>query len=199
MSLDEHRLLFVVVLGILVLLAASPGLARLLVLPRTESFTELWLLGPNHKAEDYPFNITTGEEAQVFLGIGNQLGYAAYYNVAVKLSNQNQSRPDSFNRTPSTLSPLYEIRAFVADEDTWETPLTFSLGYDLDANQSQIQVHDVALNNAQLNVGNFTSGWDSEKDGFYCNLLFEAWIYNAEASSFQYHERFVGLWLNMTV
>ena len=181
------------------LLAASPGLARLLVLPRTESFTELWLLGPNHKAEDYPFNITTGEEAQVFLGIGNRLGRAAYYKVAAKLSSQNQSRPDSFNRTPSTLPPLYEIRAFVADEDTWETPLTFSLTYNVDANQSHIQVYSVTLNDAQLNVGNFTSGWDSEKSGFYCSLFFEAWIYNAEASSFQYHERFVGLWLNMTV
>jgi len=198
MSLEEHKVLFIVVLGVLVLFAASPGLTRLLVLPRTEFFTELWLLGPNHKAEDYPFNVTAGEEYQVFLGIGNRLGYAAYYKVAVKLSNQNQSRPDSFNRTPSTLPPLYEIRAFVADEDKWETPLTFSLTYNRDENQSHIQVHDVTLDNAQLNVGSFTSSWDSEKNGFYCNLFFEAWIYNTETSSFHYHERFVGLWLNMT-
>ena len=199
MSLEEHKILFFVVLSVPMLLAVSPGLSRLLVFPRTEFFTELWLLGSNHKAEDYPFNITAGEEYRLFLGIGNQLGYAAYYKVAVKLSDQNQSRPDSFNRTPSTLPPLLEIRAFVADEDMWETPLTFSLNYSLDTNQSHIQVHSVTLNSAQLSIGNCTSGWDSERDGFYYSLFFEAWIYNMEAGSFQYHERFVSLWLNMTV
>jgi hypothetical protein len=29
-------------------------------------------------------------------------------------------------------------------------------------------------------------------------LLFELWIYNPESAVFSFHNRFVGLWLNMT-
>jgi hypothetical protein len=41
--------------------------------------------------------------------------------------------------------------------------------------------------------------WDSEFEGFFYQLFFELWTYDEAVSSFQYHNRFVGLWLNMTV
>jgi len=197
-NLEEHRVVFMIITGILVLLVASPGISRLLVLPRTEFFTELWLLGSNHMAENYPFNVTNGEKYNVFLGLGNHLGYTAYYKIAVKFRNQTQSGPDSFNRTPSSLPALYEIRAFVADEATWEIPITFSFNYEYDEVRSQVDVKSITVNDVVLETKNSTITWDAKNNGFLGNLFFELWIYNSTISGFQYHERFVGIWLNMT-
>jgi len=194
-SLQEYRVLFVVVTGILALVVASPALSRLLVLPRTEFFTELWILDSNHMAEDYPFNITRNYDYSVFLGIGNRLGYCAYYLVEVKFRNQTQSAPDSFNRTPSSLPSLFNITAFVADEGVLEIPLTFSFDYGYN---EQVELYSLTLNDVALDIKNCTIAWDSEKKEFSGNLFFELWIYNKTTGNFQYHERFLRLRLNMT-
>ncbi|MGB9135417.1 MAG: hypothetical protein WCC63_07560, partial [Candidatus Bathyarchaeia archaeon] len=179
------------------------ALSRLLVYPRTEYFTELWLLGPSHTAEDYPFNITRGNSYSIFLGIRNWLSYCAYYSVQVKFRDQNQSAPTSFgptgNPTPSTLASLFNLTAFVADEGVLELPLTFSFGYALNETISEVKVYSMTLNGALLDISGSSLVWNSNKKGYAGNLFFEAWLYNASTGSFQYHERSVGLWLNMTV
>ena len=191
------------VTGILALLVASPALSRLLVYPRTEFFTELSLLDPNHRAENYPYNITRGQNYSVFLEIANHLGYTAYYLVEVKFRNMTQSAPTSFgphaNRTPSTLPSLYNITAFVADEGMWEKPLTFSLDYAYNDMLSQIEFGSLRFNDVVLNVTGYRTAWDPVGKGFFGYLFFELWLYNATSSSFQYHERFVALRLNMTL
>jgi len=199
MSLGDYRVLFLTVTGILALLVASPALSRLLVLPRTEFFTELWILGPNHMAEDYPFNISRNHDYNVFLGIGNRLGYCGYYLVEVKFRNLTQSAADSFNRTPSSLPSLFNITAFVADEGVWELPLTFSFDYDYNETVLMVEFNSLRLNDVVLDIGNCTAVWDLERKGFFGDLFFELWIYNGTIGSFQYHERFVNLRLNMTV
>ena len=198
MNLREYRVLFITVTGILILLVASPALSRLLVYPRTEFFTEMWILGPKHKAEDYPFNVSRGQNYSVVLGIENHLGYCAYYVVEVKFRNQTQSAPTSFNRAPSSLPPLYNITAFVADKETWEYPLTFSLDYMYNKTLMQVEFYSLKLNDVVLNLTGYTTAWNAEKNGFFGNLFFEAWICNTTINNFQFHERFVGLWLNMT-
>lgn len=199
MGLQEFRVVFVAVTGILVLLVASPALSRLLVLPRTEFFTELWILGSDHMAEDYPSNITRNHSYSLFLGIANRLGYCGYYLVEVKFRNLTQSAPDSFNRTPSGLPALYNITAFVADEGVWELPLTFSFDYEYNETVSRVEFYGLTLNDVALDMRDYTAAWDSERQGFFGDLFFELWIYNGTIGSFQYHERFVGIWLNMTV
>jgi hypothetical protein len=198
MGLQNYRVIFIAVTGILALLVASPALSRLLVLPQTEFFTELWLLGPNHRAEDYPFNVVRNHNYSVFLGIGNRLGYCAYYLVEVKFRNQTQSAPNSFNHTHSSLPALYNITAFVADEKVWELPLTFSFDYGFNATLSMIEFKRLTLNDVVLDLRNCTATWDSAKKGFFGYLFFELWIYSRTSGSFQYHERFLSLKLNMT-
>jgi len=201
-SLEEHRVVFMVVTGVLVLLVASPALSRLLVLPRTEFFTELWILDSNHVAEDYPFNVTRNRNCSVFLGVGNRLGYCAYYLVEVKFRNQSQSAPTSFgpvgNRTPSSLPALFNITAFVEDEGVWEIPLTFSFNYGLNGVLSQVEFYNMVLNDVVFDMGSQRIAWNSTNSEFRGYLFFELWIYNATSSGFQYHERFVNLRLNMT-
>ncbi len=203
MNLRECGLFFWTVVGVLALLLASPVLSRILVYPRTEFFTELWIFDANHRTEDYPFNISRNQNYSIFLGIGNRLGYCAYYVVQVKFRNQTQPAPTSFgpieNRVPSSLPSLFNITAFVADETVWETQLTFSFDFQYNETVSQIEFGSLRLNEIPLNMNGYTIAWDSEREGFYGHLFFELWIYNDTASSFQYHGRFVNLRLNMTI
>jgi hypothetical protein len=199
MSLHEYRVTFMVVTGVLALIVASPALSRLLVYPRTEFFTELWILGPDHRAEDYPFNITRNHSYSVFLGVGNRLGYCGYYLVEVKYRNLTQSAADSFNRTPSSLPSLFNITAFVEDESVWEQQLAFSFDYDYyNETVSPVEFSSLALNDVELDMSDYTVAWNSEKNGFFGDLFFELWLYNDTVSGFEYHERFVSLRLNMT-
>lgn len=198
MSLGDYRVLFLVVTAVLALIVASPALSRLLVLPRTEFFTELWILGPDRMAEDYPFNVSRNQDYGVFLGVGNRLGYCGYYLVEVKFRNLTQSAADSFDRTPSSLPSLFNITAFVEDEGVWELPLTFSFDYDYNETVLQVEFSSLTLNDVALDMRSCTVAWNSTNNGFFGDLFFELWIYNDAVSGFQYHERFVNLRLNMT-
>lgn len=196
MRLQEYSVLFIAITGVLALTVVSPALSRLLVFPRTEFFTEFWILGPNHMADDYPFNVTRNQNYSIFLATANNLGYCAYYKVEVKFRNQTQSAPNSFNFTPSSLPALFNITAFVADKESWELPLMFRFNYEY--NMTLLKVNILTLNDVTLNMENYTVMWDSQKHGFFGYLFFELWIYNQTISSFQYHERFTSLRLNMT-
>ena len=129
LNLQQFKALFIIVTAVVALLAASPLLQRILVYPQTEFFTEFSLLGPGHMAQNYPYNITQIGTYAVFLGITNNLGSCAYYQVQVKFRNETQSAPDSFNLTPSSLPSLYNIAAFVADKESLELPVTFIFSY----------------------------------------------------------------------
>jgi len=197
MNFQDYRTLFQVGSLAFVLLAASPALSLIVSFPRGgESFSELWLLGPNHMAEDYPFNVQAGESYSLFLGVGNHLGHSAYYLVCAKFRNQTQPLPNASGSEPSSLSSIYEFQFFLADGDVWETPVTFAIpGASIQGDS--VVVESVSVNDRILQV-DCSSAWDSEYSGFYFQLFFELWLYNSTRSSFQFHDRFVGIWLNMT-
>jgi hypothetical protein len=264
LNLTQYKALFILVTAVLALLVASPALHRVLVIPRTEFFTELSLLGPERTAENYPYNISDGENYRVFLDIANQLGTCVYYQVQVKFSNETQSAPDSFNRTPSSQPSLYNFNLFVADKESLEIPVnfefnyhfglyswaevrwdsgktygiafdnltlasttptstptpsstvtsqlgTFKVGdqvkniYDPTVNGTIVAVQDpfqvnfdrLTLNNEGLNLQGYSSYLDFQAKRFYGDLIFELWMYNGTTNTFQYHERFVSLILNM--
>jgi uncharacterized membrane protein len=196
-NLTQYKALFILVTAVLALLVASPALQRVLVYPRSEYFTEVSLLGPGHRAENYPFNITNGETYHVFLGVSNLLGSCAYYQIQVKFGNETQSASDSFNRTASSLPSLYNLNGFVADWESLEIPVNFAFNYSL---QDGVKVNFDSLNfnGESLNLQGVSSVWNPKTKVFYGNLVFELWIYNSATNNFQYHERYVDLKLGMT-
>lgn len=205
LNLTQYKALFIVVTAVLALLVASPALQRVLVYPRTEFFTELSLLGPGHVAENYPYNITSGETYSVFLGVGNQLGSCAYYQVEVKFRNETQSAPDSFSRTASSLPSLYNLNVFVADKESLEIHFDFEFDYSfqnstrVNFDRLKFSIYDpMNVNGETLNLHGYSSDWNPQTNLFYGNLVFELWIYNSTIGSFQYNERYVNLKLNMT-
>ena len=161
-----------------------------------ESFSELWLLGPNGLAEDYPVTIRSGDSFNLYLGVGNHLGHSTYYLVYVKFSDQPQLLPDLSVSEPSPLPRVYEFQLFVADDEVWESPVTVEfLGA---AMQGDVMVVESLAVNGKVVQVNRSATWNSEYNGFYFHLFFELWLYNPTNSSFQFHNRFVGLWLNVT-
>jgi len=190
-NLEDYRVVFAVSGLILILVSSAPTLSLVLPFSGGECFSELWILGPNHMAEDYPFNVVNNTVYNVFLGIGNHMGSSAYYMVYVKFRNQSEPLPNATAGTHSPLNATAEYRIFLQGGESWEAPLTFSfLG-----NQSLIQ--SLIVNNVEFAV-NKTALWDGENNGYYYQLFLELWIYDAESDAFQYHNRFVGIWLNMT-
>ena len=196
MNLHEYRTTFIVGTLVLTLVAASPTLGLVLHLPGGEAFSELWILGPGHMAEDYPFSVGSGENYMVYLGVGNHLGYSAYYTVYVKFRNETEPLPNSTSGTPSSLEPLFEDEFFVADGETWETPLNFSFS-NVQQFESTTLVKTLMVNGISFDVDK-PALWDSNNMGYFYQFFIEIWIYNSTAEGLQYDSRFVGLWLNMT-
>ena len=197
LTFQDYRNLLLATCLIALLLSTLPAMSVLVTLPKVgERFSELWLLGSNHMAENYPFNVTVGRPYSVYLGIGNHMRSSTYYSVYIKFRNQTQPLPNATLSTPSSLPILYEIRAFVQDDQTWEKLITFS---SLEASQSETSsfVNRLVINDRTVWT-NSSAIWDPERDGFYYELFFELWIYNVASKNLGYHNRFVGIWLNMT-
>jgi len=197
MNLEDYRTVFVSGSLVLMLIAASPTLGLIIPFPRGgERFSEFWVLGPGHMAEDYPFNIGVNETYHIFVGVGNHMGSSSYYVVYVKFRNQTQPLPNATASVPSPLAPLYENRFFVVDGGTWEAPLSFKV-LEASRNDDSMLVGRLSIDDVVFSV-NASARWDSEYKGFYYQLFFELWLYDLTSQGFVFHNRFVGIWLNMT-
>ena len=94
MKLDDYKLFLVAIALVGSLFIASPVIASAIQPPGGEQFSELYLLGPNQMAQNYPFNIAVGENYSIYVNVGNHLGSSAYYAIYVKLSNQTDQLPN---------------------------------------------------------------------------------------------------------
>lgn len=195
MNLEDYQTVFTITVLGLILVAASPTIS--LYLPSSgEHFSELWVLGPNHIAEDYPFNVVVGEEYRVFVGVSCHMGKSTYYMVYVKFRNQTHPLPNATASVPSSLPPLYEFQTFIEDGDSWEEQVNFTI-LDVSVTNNSTLVGHLAVNDVVFGV-NCLATWDSACEGFFYQLFFELWVYDDAMGNFQYHDRFVGVWLNMT-
>jgi len=197
MSIEDFRALYVVSCFVLCFIIALPTITTVVSLPAGEPFSELWLLGVGHMAEGYPFNVSVNTKYNVYVGIGNHLGYYAYYLVYVKFRNQTEVLPNSTSGIASPLPPLFEYRFFLAKNETWEALLKFSFT-DVFGIENHCRVETIEINDRAFIVEK-SAIWDSVYDGFYYQLFFELWLYDTASQEFQFCKRFVGIWLNMTI
>ena len=198
MVLQQYKTLLLVVTVVLALFVASPAIQQLVAVPQTTYLTELSLFGSYHNAT-YPYNITVGQNYPLYLNVDNHLGSCAYYLIEVKFRNQTQSAPDSFNRTRSNMASLGNISFIVANNEALQLPIDISFKYKLDGNnKDQLDMQNIIVNGFSLSVSPTTIAWDPQRFGYYGNLFFELWIFNDTTNAFQYNQRYVSLWLNMT-
>jgi hypothetical protein len=197
MGLLRYKTIILVISAVVALLIASPTIQQLLSSAQTEKLTEFWLLGPNH-GTDYPSNVTSGQNYRLYLGTSNHLGSSAYYVAEIKFANQTQSSPDSFNHTYSTQPVLGSLTFAVAENRSYELPVDVSFEYQVnDKTPTILDMSNITVNGEEISTNSTTITFDSAKNGFYGNLIFELWIYNGTTNSLQYHERYVNLWLEL--
>jgi hypothetical protein len=196
MKLEEYKLVFAAVGLIGIILLATPALGAIISLPNGEQFSEIYVLGPEHLAQNYPSNIAVGQNYSVYVGVGNHLGASAYYVLYAKFQNVTDLLPNATTETPSPALPLYEYRFSVPDGTSWESPLTFSVSNaTISPNQSLVKT--VMINGFKFNV-NSQVVWDLNSTTFSYRLVFELWLYNTTSNSVQFNNRFVNLQLNLT-
>jgi len=197
MKLKDYKLVFVAVGLIGVLLIATPAIAGAIHLPGGEQFSELYLLGPNQMAANYPSNIAIGQNYSVYVGVGNQLGSSAYYVLYVKLGNETDPLPNNALGTPSSLQPLFEYQFSIQNSVNWESLLNFSVSSaSISGNNSHINT--LQINGVTFNVDK-PAMWDSNSAKFKYQLLFELWSYNVQTGSVGFNDRYVNLQLNLTI
>jgi uncharacterized membrane protein len=196
LSLGDCRYAFIVVGLIGVLAFNVPSLMLFVHLPGGERFSELYVLGPGHMAEGYPFNVGAGVDYSVFLGVGNHLGGSASYQVVVKMRNATEPLPNATSGAQSPLPMLYAYEVFLAEGQTWEEALVFRFD-DVAFGVNVSSVGRIRVNDAWMNV-NETAVWDEVNNAYYYQVFVELRLYNATSNSFGFHNRFVSRWLNMT-
>lgn len=196
-SLNDWRLSFSVVGLVGVLLFCMPSFTWFLRAPAGEGFSELYILGPARVAEDQPFNVGAGQSYALFLGVGNHMSGPVYYMACVKLRNETEALPNATSDVASSLPVLYEYRVFLTDDATWEGTLNLSLA-DVTFGMSGATIGAVSFNGAVSQVNKMVA-WDENRTGYYFEVFTELWMYNRASDSFAYDNRFVGLWMNLTV
>jgi hypothetical protein len=195
-KLGEYKLIFVAIGLIGILLIASPVIANVIPPLGSEQFSELYLLGPNKMAENYPYNIAVGQDYSVFVNVGNHLGSAAYYVLYVKFGNQTDQLPNATLRTPSPLQSLFEYRFSIPDGKNWTSLLTFSVS-NATILTTNSQIKTLKINEAPLIVEK-PAVWNSNNTAFAYRLFFELWLYNEHTGTVEFNNRFVSLQLNLT-
>lgn len=198
MAGNQYKSVVLIVTAVLALFAASPALQRVSLTQQSVHLTELSILGSYDNAT-YPVNVTSGQSYQLHITVDNHLGSLAYYVIEVKFRNQTQSAPDSFAKSDSNLPSLGDFTFCLADGQSLELPVTVALNYDPDLYvANQLDMQNVKVNGFQLSTGQTTIAYDTQRGGYYGNLFFELWLFNDTTNSFQYNQRYVSLWLNMT-
>jgi hypothetical protein len=190
-----RRLFFVIILGV-ASVVASPVIGEVIPEEGSERFSEFWILGPNHVAEDYPFNVSIGDVYRVFIGVGNHMSNSEYYMVYVKLFNGTDSLSAINDFQSSSSDPLYEFKFFLDDEKVWEKPLIFGFE-DVDFESNVLSVGNIIINDVVFPV-HASVLWDSERMGYFFEMFFELWRYDVEHNNFRFDDRLVSLTLNMT-
>ncbi|NQE53493.1 hypothetical protein C5S29_07860 [ANME-1 cluster archaeon GoMg3.2] len=74
-----------------------------------EKFTEFYVLGPGGMAEDYPTNLTVGEEGEVIIGVVNHEYAAVTYQLELKVNG----------------GVIDQKSIVLTHNETWESPFTF--------------------------------------------------------------------------
>jgi uncharacterized membrane protein len=196
MNFQHLKLIYVGICALLCFLILAPNIMSGKFFAQSENFSELWILGPNHVAEGYPSIVSPNKLYKIYLGVGNLMGDLEYYTVYVKLGNQTEILPNNEGGLPNPLEPVFEYRLFLRDNETWEREVSFSFEQvSFEGNVSRVS--RLIIDGHSVDIDEIAV-WDTKGNEFYYQLFFELWIYNSTASSFEFHNRSVGLRLNMS-
>ena len=196
MKLKDYKIIFIAVALVGVLLIASYAIAGAIRAPPGEQFSELYLLGPEQMAQNYPSNIAVGQNYSVYVDVGNHLGSTGNYVLYVKLANATDQLPNTTTGTPSPLQPLYEYRFTLQDSAVFQRLLSFTVT-DATTTSTNAQINTLKINDQTINIDKSTL-WNSNSSKFPYTMFFELWLFNEQTGLVQFNDRYVSLQLNLT-
>jgi uncharacterized membrane protein len=106
-----------VILGITIIIALVATVPFLLPKNAGEQFSELGILGPNMQLGDYPSTVVAGQPVSLFVYVGNQMGQPTYYDVMVKLGNNNTATD------PAPVTSISQYSSILPNNGTWTFPV----------------------------------------------------------------------------
>ena len=118
---EEVKAVALVIIGLMAAVSVYPILAESRVV---EPFSELGVLGPYGKLGDYPRQLATGQEFNLFLYVGNHEGRAEYYRVLAKVGDQGSNVT---NTTPLNVLPFASWDMVLLNNQNRTLPITLSL------------------------------------------------------------------------
>lgn len=195
-SLDDFKSLYALSFVVLSLIIISPTVAMFFPPSKGARFSELWVLNEERKMEGYPFNVVANTTYKVRVGVSNHIGTSAHYLIYVKFKNQSATLPNATSAEPSPTPPLMEYRFFLEENGNWETLAAFGFP-TVSRFGNYCRVESVEID-GRIFIVEQNSMWDSLSNGFFYQMFFELWLYNMASKRFEYNNRFVGFWMNMT-
>ncbi len=195
MNLNHYKILLVAIGLVGILILATPVLGTLIVIPGSERYSELYLLGPQQTTSNIPYNVLPNQTYTIYLGVGNHMGESQYYLVDAKLRNQSQSFPNETSDTSSSLQPVYQYREFIGNEGSWQTPVDFSIS-NISVVKNEMVLGTISIMNSTSTV-NLKAIYDTKNQGYYYEVFFELWSLNPNTGSFQFQDRSVYFWIRL--
>ncbi|MBS7633145.1 DUF1616 domain-containing protein [Candidatus Bathyarchaeota archaeon] len=196
MNYADFKALYFLSCFTLAIIILSPTLAMVIQLPPGERFSELWILGSSGMAENYPLNVKTEEIYNMSLGVANHMGSLQFFKLCVKFRNQTEPSPNTTTHTPSPIPSLYTYQIFLRDGKYWESPLAIAFS-NVSFSENRSTIGHLIINDVAFSIDK-SAVWDSKGNGYYYQLFVELWTYDSESKTVQFHNRFVGIWLNIT-
>ncbi len=160
-----------------------------------ERFTELWLLGANHRIEGLSSHVLDDEPIEVMVGIRNHMGDSVQYSLIVKLRNETEPLPDPSRAQPSPLPMLCRFDVSLDENEGWEAPVTVRV-VEADISTGQCLLRKIEINGAIVTVKSLATR-NEETTGFCYELFFELWTRDSANDTLLYDNRFVGFWLDV--
>lgn len=187
------------------LLVVCEMVAYVATTPRPrEQFLQLYVLGAKHMAADYyPNNdtdIRIGEPVTWYLGVTDNMGSVQMISIRVKIANQTIKPPDDIQALESPAPVVTEYMRFIQDNETWETPLVWSIS-DAVSSGNSTRILTLQVNNETYQ----TQDW-SATDGHNFRLILELWTWQTDSNAFEFgwtasgehRVAWLQVWFNMT-
>lgn len=134
----DRALTIILVVVILVVIAS---LIYVIILPKNgEKFTEFYLLGPTGKAEGYPRNLTTQENATVIIGVVNHENRPINYTIEIWLINQTTMTNNQTGGNETVYNKMWYLDTItttlpnepVNTEEPWQPQWTYNYTFSID-------------------------------------------------------------------
>lgn len=139
-----------VILGITVVIALIATVPYFLPKNTGEQFSELGVLGPNMQLGDYPSEVVAGQPVNLFVYVGNQMGIPIYYDVMVKLGDNNTVTD------PAPVTSVTQYSNILPVNGTWTFPVSVSLAHP---GLNQRIIFELWIYNQTINQLQFNERW----------------------------------------